>query len=110
VSAFPLGEARQRVALETKVLTADGGGGYLETWEPYAVVWAALDVETGGKPLEAGRPEMRVSCRFIIRKRDDVSINHRVRMGSRFFAIRALVDEGPSSACLMLLCEEGAPS
>ena len=95
---------------KTKVLTADGGGGYAENWEAYAVVWAVLELESGGKPVEAGRPEMRVSCRFIIRRRSDLSVNHRLRIGARLFAIRALVDEGPQSSRLTLLCEEGAPS
>jgi SPP1 family predicted phage head-tail adaptor len=110
VSAFPIGDARQRIVLESKVLAADGGGGFSENWEAYAVVWAVLEMEGGGKPLEAGRPEMRISCRFIIRRRSDVSVNHRVRIGDRLFAIRAIVDAGPQSPSLTLLCEEGAPS
>jgi SPP1 family predicted phage head-tail adaptor len=110
VTAFPIGDARQRVVLESKVLTADGGGGYAENWEAYALVWAALEIEGGGKPMEAGRPEMRVSCRIIIRRRSDVSVNHRVRLAARVFAIRAIVDPGAQSASMTLLCEEGAPS
>jgi SPP1 family predicted phage head-tail adaptor len=110
VNAFPIGEARQRVVLETKVLTADGGGGYSENWEAYALVWAALELEGGGEPLEAGRSEMRVSCRIVIRRRSDVSVNHRVRLAARVFAIRAIVDSGVQSASMTLLCEEGAPS
>jgi len=110
VNAFPIGDARQRIVLESKVLAADGGGGYAESWEPYAVVWAVLEMESGSKPLEAGRPEMRVSGRFIIRRRGDVSVNHRVRIGARLFGIRAIVDAGPQSPALTLLCEEGAPS
>jgi SPP1 family predicted phage head-tail adaptor len=110
VNAFPIGDARQRVVLESKVLATDGGGGYAESWEAYAVVWAAFETESGRKPLEAGRPEMRVACRFIIRRRSDLSVNHRVRIGERLFAIRAIVDAGPQSPSLTLLCEEGAPS
>jgi SPP1 family predicted phage head-tail adaptor len=110
VSAFPIGQARQRAVLEAKVLTADGGGGYAESWEPYAIVWAALTMESGAKPMEAGRPEMRISCRAVIRRRGDISINHRMRIGERLFAIRAIVDEGPQSSWMTLLCEEGAPS
>ena len=110
MSPFPIGDARQRIVLESKVLVSDGGGGYAENWEAYAVVWAVLEMESGGKPLQAGRPEMRVACRLIIRRRSDVSVNHRVRIGARLFAIRAIVDAGAQSPSLTLLCEEGAPS
>lgn len=110
MSAFAIGEARHRAVLESKVLTADGGGGYSESWEAYATIWAALELGSGGKAAEAGRPEMRVPCGFIIRRRSDVSINHRVRVGSRLFAIRAIADQGPHSTWMTLLCEEGAPA
>jgi len=110
VSALPIGKARQRATLEAKVLTADGGGGYSESWETYATIWVALEPESGGNPAAAGRAEMRVSCRFVIRRREDVSINHRLRIGARLFAIRAVLDEGAQSAWMTLLCEEGAPS
>jgi head-tail adaptor len=60
--------------------------------------------------LQAGRPESRVSCRFVMRRRTDVSVNHRLRLGARLFAIRAVIDEGPQSAWMTLFCEEGAPA
>lgn len=110
MSAFPIGDARQRIVLESKVLTADGGGGFAETWEAYAVVWAVFELGRGSESLSAGRPEMRVSCRFTIRRRGDVCANHRVRIGARLFAVLATIDEGRKSASMTLLCEEGAPS
>jgi len=51
-----------------------------------------------------------VSHRVIVRRRSDVSVNHRLRLGERLLAIRAVVDEGPQAHWMTLLCEEGAPS
>ena len=50
MSAFPIGDARQRIVLESKVLTADGGGGFAETWEAYAVVWAVFELGRAANP------------------------------------------------------------
>jgi SPP1 family predicted phage head-tail adaptor len=105
-----IGAARQRAVLEAKTLTPDGGGGFAEDWEPYAVVWAALAPGSGGERVEAGRIESRISHTVAIRRRTDVSANHRLRIGERVFAIRALIDPGAPSLWMTLLCEEGAPS
>jgi SPP1 family predicted phage head-tail adaptor len=105
-----IGEARQRATLEAKTLTPDGGGGFSESWDSYASVWAQLLPQGGSEPLEAGRTESRVSHRMLIRRRTDVSANHRVRIGARAFAILALIDEGPHALWMTLLCKENAPS
>jgi SPP1 family predicted phage head-tail adaptor len=110
VIANEIGSARQRVTLEAKVLTPDGGGGYAETWAAYAAVWGALEPVSGREPAEAARPESRVTHRLTIRRRVDVSANHRAKLGARVFAITALLDAGSQSLWMTLLCEEGAPS
>lgn len=105
-----IGQARQRAVLEAKVLTPDGGGGFAENWDAYATVWADLAPVGGGEAVEAGRIEARLTQRLTIRRRGDVSANHRARIGARVFAIRAVIDEGPQALWMTLLCEEGAPS
>ena len=105
-----IGAARQRAALQSKVLTPDGGGGFAESWETFATVWARLDAERGSQSLQAGRLESRVSHRAVIRRRSDVSPNHRLCLGARILAIRAIEDEGPQASWITLVCEEGAPT
>lgn len=110
MTAISIGAARQRAVLEAKVLTADGGGGFVEGWETYATIWAGLEAGNGGESLQAGRTEPRISHRVTVRRRGDVSVNHRLRLGNRLLAIRAVLDEGPQALWMTLLCEEGAPS
>lgn len=105
-----IGVARIRADLEAKVLTGDGGGGFSESWECYASVWIWLSPERGEERLEAGRIESRVLYRVTLRRRTDVSANHRLRIGSRIFAVRALIDQGPHEPWMTMICEEGAPS
>lgn len=110
MTAAKIGAARQLVALQSKVLTPDGGGGYGESWETYATVWAAFAFGGGGQSLQGGRLESRVPVRVTIRTRGDVSPNHRLLFRGRMFAIRAIEDEGPQDLWMTLVCEEGAPS
>jgi SPP1 family predicted phage head-tail adaptor len=110
VNASAIGLARHRAVLEAKVLMGDGGGGFIESWESYAVVWASLQPERGSETLEAGRSEGRVLHRVTLRRRTDVSANHRLRIGSRVLAIRAVIDKGLHESWMTLICEEGALS
>jgi len=103
-----IGAARQRAALQSKLLTPDGGGGFSESWETYATIWASLETGRGLQSLQAGRLESHVSHRIAIRRRDDVSPNHRLRLGARVLAIRAIEDAGPQARWITLVCEEGA--
>jgi SPP1 family predicted phage head-tail adaptor len=102
-----IGAARHRAALQSKVLTPDGGGGFGESWETYATVWASLEIGRGVQSLQAGRLESRGAHRLVIRRRSDVSVNHRVLLGARILAIRAIEDEGPQALWMALACEEG---
>lgn len=105
-----IGAMRLRVILEAKVTSDDGGGGFVESWEPYALVWGELVPSSGAESVGAGRVESRVSNRLNVRRRTDVSATHRVRIGARVFAILAVIDEGAQAQWMTLLLEEGAPS
>lgn len=102
-----IGELRHRAAIEAKTLTPDGGGGFSEAWETFALVWAGLEPVSGGERFGPGRLEARVSHRIRIRRLDGVDAGQRVRIGARLFAIRAVLDEGAQAQFLTLLCEEG---
>jgi SPP1 family predicted phage head-tail adaptor len=109
VTAAQIGAARHPVELQSKVLTPDGGGGYSEDWETYATVWAAFAFGNAVQSVQAGRRESRLAVRVAIRKRGDVSLNHRILFRGRQFAIRAIENPEPQDLWMTLVCEEGAP-
>lgn len=101
-----LGSLNQRATVRAQTLTPDGGGGYTESWDVVASVWARLDPVTGSDRMRADKLESRVRHKITLRRSNAFAAGQRVEIGARVFAVRALLDDGPQSQFLTLLCEE----
>jgi SPP1 family predicted phage head-tail adaptor len=101
-----LGNLDQRAALQANTLTPDGGGGYTESWQTFATVWAKLAPIGASDSLHADKLESRARHRITLRRRSDLAPGQRAVIGSRRFKLHAVLDEGPRAALITLLCEE----
>jgi len=101
-----IGNLNQRASLLANTLVPDGAGGFSDGWEAFATVWIALTPLGGSDAFGLGRLEARVRHRIDLRRRTDVYAGQRVQAGTRLFRIHTVLDEGPSSAVMTLLCEE----
>ena len=97
---------RQRLGIERPVRSADGGGGAVETWETVAEVWGAVIPVTGGERVEADAVTGGVTHEIWLRYRTEVSADMRLRLGSRLFEVRAVIDVEERRRFLRCLCEE----
>lgn len=109
MTAKRLAAMRERVTLEEAVAVADGGGGSMVSWVAVAEVWAAIRPRTGSEVVDAGGIGGRVTHEVTIRYRDGVTAQRRLRMGSRIFDIKAVIDEGEAHRFLTCLVEERVP-
>lgn len=101
-----IGELDQRAALQARVLTPDGGGGYAESWLTFAGVWISVSPLGAGDMFGPAALESRVRHRLTLNRRGDLAAGQRVLAGSRAFKIHAVLDEGPRAPLITLLCEE----
>lgn len=102
----PVGELRHRLILEAPSETPDGAGGVVRTWTMLATVWAAIEPVRAEEQVVADRRLGVLTHRIIVRKRGDLTLNHRFRLGSRVFAIRAVRDAEERERFLECLVEE----
>ena len=101
-----IGALNQRAVLLADTLAPDGGGGFTGNWEAFASVWVAVDPIGGDDSFGPGRLESRVRHRLTLRRRGDVAAGQRAMVGTRTFRIHTVIDAGPGSATMTLLCEE----
>jgi SPP1 family predicted phage head-tail adaptor len=101
-----IGSLNQRALLLANTLQPDGGGGFTDNWEAFATVWIAVEAIGGGDDPSADRLESRVRHRIALRRRGDVAAGQRVQVGARIFRIHTVIDNGPQSPLMTLLCEE----
>lgn len=101
-----IGALNQRAQLLANTVTPDGGGGFDEGWEAFASVWVAVEPLGGSDAFGPDRLEARIRHRLTLRRRDDVAAGMRAMVGARIFRIHTVIDEGPMSQFMNLLCEE----
>jgi len=100
------GALRHRLTLEERVKAEDGGGGFTESWDAVATLWAAIRPVSGDEQLVGGRLAGNVSHLITLRYRDGVVPEMRFRQGERIFEIRAVIDPDERKCWLRCPCEE----
>jgi SPP1 family predicted phage head-tail adaptor len=98
--------------LETRVLTPDGAGGSVTTWQPLGRIWAAIRHGTGREAAALSAQLTRQPCQIILRARPHGAPSRpepgqRFRLGTRIFAIAA-VTEGDARHLICTAMEEVA--
>jgi SPP1 family predicted phage head-tail adaptor len=101
-----IGELRHRLTLEAPVEAPDGAGGFARTWTPLGEIWAAIEPLGAGEAVIADKRLGRLTHRLVVRRRDDLTLNHRFRLGQRTFAIKALRDNEERGRLECLVDEE----
>lgn len=99
-----IGELNQRVRILAQTLLPDGGGGYSESWNVIATVWADVEPRAGNNVFAADALQSRVQHRVTIRRNAAVSVGMRANVGALTLTIHAVLDDG--SPLITLLCEE----
>ena len=100
------GDLRHRVSIERPVRSSDGGGGFLVTWVRIAEVWAAVWPRTMDESLALDRVAGRATHDVWMRHRTDLKPEMRLRLGSRTFDVRGVLDVEERGRWLKCVVEE----
>jgi SPP1 family predicted phage head-tail adaptor len=84
------GELRHRLTLEEPVESPDGTGGVTRTYQTLATLWAKVEPVSSREQIVASAPGATITHRIVIRRRDDVTTRHRLRLGMRVYRIVTL--------------------
>jgi SPP1 family predicted phage head-tail adaptor len=104
-----IGRLRHRLTLEAPEEAPDGAGGVVRTWTALGEIWAAIEPLAAADAVIADKRLGRLTHRIVVRRRSDLTLNHRLRLGFRSFAIRALRDADERGRFLDCLAEEERP-
>ncbi|WP_370645736.1 phage head closure protein [Ruegeria sp. Ofav3-42] len=101
----------RKLVLEAPERSADGSGGYTETWATLGMVWAEVTARSGSERQVAGVPVSRVSYRIVVRGAPEGSTlrpspDQRFREGARRFVIRAVAERDPRGQYLTCFADE----
>ncbi len=104
------GDRRHFVALQSVTGRTASGDGYIETWDTYAQVWAAVKPATAAMVERSIAQTLTTPITHIVETdyRSDVSSAHRVLFGDRKLYIRGLQNAEERNKTHTLACEERA--
>ncbi len=98
-----IGEMNQRVRILAQTRAPDGGGGYSESWNAVATIWADVEPCTGDNVFAADALQSRVEHRLTIRRNAAVSVGMRAALGALTLVIQTILDDG--GPLITLICE-----
>ena len=101
-----IGALDTRATLQQAVTSGDGGGGFAQDWQVVADIWIALKANGGGDTLGPQRLESRSRYRVALRRRADIAGGMRLVTSAHSLVIHDVLDDGPRSAVMTLLCED----
>lgn len=108
-----IGQMDQRITLQRRVATADGGGGETHDWADYthnATVWAHVVAKAGRESTQEGRMTAAFTVLFHIHNRRDIDPRDRIVWQGVTYNIRGIRDEGGRALRLVIEAERGVAS
>lgn len=100
------GKLNQRIELQSATTAADSYGEPIQTWATYATVWAAVVPLSGRELIYAQQVSSETNIRITIRYTSSVAVGHRVKYGTRYFDINAVIDRDMRNEQIELMCKE----
>jgi len=101
----------RKLVLEHAVQTADGAGGYSESWVALGTVWAEVVAGTGSEKAGEFITVSSVPYRITVRgapvgAASRPKPDHRFREGTRLFRIKAVTERDPQARFLTCFAYE----
>lgn len=104
-----IGDLNQRAFLFVLTLIPDNGGGYIESWEQVATIWAKVDpvsARASSDTLIADHLQSRPAYRITVRRSKFFTAGERLKISARTFLLRAIEDRGQPDPYITLYTEE----
>ncbi len=106
-SSLPeVGELRSRVTFQVANEIDDGYGGKQVEWADRFNAWAYIKPLSGREYFDAMQIQTEISHRVIVRYRNDITPDMRIKYGDRILEIEAVIDIGNQHRFLEILCRE----
>jgi len=101
-----IGQMRHLVTIQSTSNSADGGGGYTQSWSTVEAVYAAIKPASGRESYRQGQIQDDTTHEITIRHRA-MNANYRISFDSRLFNIKSIKNIDERNRYMVLSCTEG---
>lgn len=96
----------RRVVIQQVALTADNAGGYTQSWNQFAEVWADVMPKRANENVEHEKLQARRNVVFVMRYLDGVIEGMRLNYDERIFNIVGILNPYEENVLLEITAEE----
>jgi len=100
------GLLRHKVTIQSRVESQGSTGEVTWTWEDVATVHAAVEPLTGREAIAAQQVQSEATVKVRIRYREGITTKMRVKHGSRYYGIEAVLQMYGEFKEVQLMCKE----
>lgn len=104
-----IGQMRDRVVIQRPTNVPDEFGGWAQVWTTFATVWARVETTGGTEADLANGITATLQSRVTIRTLPGLLPTYRVKFGTRFLSINAILND-EARTYSALLCVETVPA
>lgn len=108
--AYTRGELNQRITIERKQRTPDGGGGYVEAWSTVETRWALVRPMSGNERAASQQTQADANYLIVVRNPADVQHADRIMWNGDAYNVRFIKDRGSRALYLEIEAERGVLS
>ena len=101
---------KQRISIQEMTRTADGQGGFTESWSEFASVWAGIEPSSAAERMYAQRIESNVTQKVTIRWLNGVKSEMRIIFEDRILHIHGVRRRDEERWFMILDCVENQGS
>ena len=103
------GTLRHRIVLQVAGEGPDGIGGVTTTWTTFKTVWAAIWPLKGAEYIASMQVTSEITHKIRIRYLSGLTPKHRIKWGSRYFDIEAVINPDERNIYFEMMCKETTP-
>jgi len=108
MSEYSVGSMREQITIQTEARSADGGGGYTQSFTTNFTTYASVKPLTGKEQYKRGQLHDTTMFEFVIRYRSDKTVTaaNRILWGSRAFQVKSVINHLERDKYLVMRAEE----
>ena len=93
---------KHRVTIQGPAKVSDDQGGFTESWEDGADVWASIEPLKGYEKFQAQQMQAPVTHRIVMRYRTDVTTASRLKHRDRVFWVKEVINRSEENRFLII--------
>ena len=103
---YTVASMRHRISVQSRTRSADGQGGFTESWATAVEIWASIEPTKAYERFQAMQTQTPITHKIKCRYNANITTAKRALFGARIFDIKQVLNIDEGNAFMEMLCVE----